>query len=69
MEVAQKACVKRSSSDRRVRLNRRIINLGPTYPMAAERRRLGERRSAGWQGRRCGWFRTSRWISSPPTPS
>ena len=56
--------IKRSNCDRRSPRDRRVINLGPAYPMP-DRRCSYERRQLAWKGRRKGWFRTSRWRSVP----
>ena len=63
MTQAENVYIKRSPSDRRSPVDRRILDMGPTYPMQ-ERRKNAKDRRRGWEDR-YGWERISRWSSSP----
>lgn len=57
-----KEFIKRSSVDRRSRMDRRILDLGPRHQ--GRERRKGNDRRQGWEDR-YGWERSSRWSSTP----
>lgn len=62
MDIAQEVYTKRSATDRRSSVDRRIVNLGPQYP-GNDMRKSSDRRQ-GWEDR-YGWERTTRWSSAP----
>lgn len=65
MESTQQVYGKRSTTDRRSPVDRRIVNLGPQY-LNPDTRKNSDRRQ-GWEDRN-GWERTSRWSSAPIFP-
>lgn len=62
----EKVHVKRNLSDRRLSVDRRILDMGPGYPGSETRISIKERRR-GWEDR-YGWERVSRWSSLPVYP-
>ncbi|MEN8211273.1 MAG: hypothetical protein ABFR31_06105 [Thermodesulfobacteriota bacterium] len=63
MLQTKKAYVTRSPIDRRTRVERRILNMGPGY-QGKENREYSKDRRRGWEDR-YGWERISKWSSSP----
>lgn len=57
--------VKRSPVDRRNPDDRRVVNIGPTYPN--KERRIHRDRRRCFEDRH-GWKRITKWVSSPVFP-
>ena len=58
--LQKKEFTKRSAMDRRLSLNRRILNLGPIYP--DKEQRMKQDRRQGWEDR-SGWNPLNLWGS------
>jgi len=63
MPNGKKRKISRAIIDRRAPQDRRVLDLGPRYPLSERRESRGDRRK-GWEDR-YGWERTSRWSSIP----
>lgn len=63
MAQTKSVYVKRIPVDRRSPVDRRILDMGPSYH-GPERRVSKKNRRRGWEDR-FGWERISRWSSSP----
>ncbi len=67
MEQAKSVYIKRLPVDRRSPVDRRILNMGPGYPVSEQREKKLQERRRGWEDR-YGWERISKWSSSPIFP-
>ncbi|MCP3943171.1 MAG: hypothetical protein GY710_17015 [Desulfobacteraceae bacterium] len=66
MTPSENIYTKRILIDRRSPVDRRILDMGPGYPVTESRITMKDRRR-GWEDR-YGWERISRWSSSPVYP-
>ncbi len=63
MQQTKTVYSKRSPSDRRTPVDRRVLDMGPEYP-GRERRKGAKDSRRGWEDRHA-WERVSKWSSSP----